>query len=191
VGLIPVITGIMSSVLLKERFTRRKMLGVALGLSGIALITLPGLYLGDVDLFFYIGVVCLLLNAVCWALYSTLSRRLMSRTKGPSVVTAYITVLGTLLLLPVSATSDWRLIGSIKLDGWLSIIYLAAVCSGLGYFLWNYALSKMEAVKAAVWLYLEPVAAFIGEALILGTVPNSTTLVGAATIIAGTILANR
>lgn len=181
----------MSSVLLKERFTRRKMLGVALGLSGIALITLPGLYLGDVDLFFYIGVVCLLLNAVCWALYSTLSRRLMSRTKGPSVVTAYITVLGTLLLLPVSATSDWRLIGSIKLDGWLSIIYLAAVCSGLGYFLWNYALSKMEAVKAAVWLYLEPVAAFIGEALILGTVPNSTTLVGAATIIAGTILANR
>jgi len=30
-------------------------------------------------------------------------------------------------------------------------------------------------VKATVWLYMEPVAAFIGEALLLGMVPDALT----------------
>lgn len=191
VGMIPVITGIVSSIILKERFKARRMVGIALGLLGITLVTLPSLYIGSLDLFFYLGVACLLLNSACWALYSTLSRRLMGRVKRPSAVTAYVTVLGTLALLPMSITSDWNLTRSIRLDQWASILYLSAVCSGLGYFLWNFALSKVETVRAAVWTYLEPVAAFVGEALIFNTVPSPTTLIGAGIIIVGAILTNR
>jgi drug/metabolite transporter (DMT)-like permease len=191
VGLIPILTGIASSFLLREGLNVKKALGTILGLAGVALITLPGFFLDKMDLMFYIGVVCLLLNAVCWAVYSTLSRRFMRRIDKPSLITAYVTIFGTLALIPMSLLSDWAPVSSLQPVQWLSILYLAVVCSGLGYFLWNFALSRVEAVKAAVWLYLEPVAAFVGEAFIFGIIPSATTVIGGCVIIVGALLATR
>jgi len=190
VGLIPIFTGFASIFILRENYGPQQVLGTVLGLLGVALTTVPGLLLEKVDWLFYLGVLCLLLNALCWALYSTLSRRLMNRTERPLVVTAYVTVLGTLALIPMSLTSDWNLIKSLQAEQWLSILYLSLVCSCAGYFLWNLALSRIEAVKAAVWLYSEPIVAFAGETLIFSTLPSSTTLIGGTAIIAGALLTN-
>ncbi len=191
VGFIPILTGITSMIVLNERFEARRVLGVVLGLSGLFLIVMPKLFLGELDRFFYLGVVCLLLDAVCWALYSTLSRRIMIRMNKPSLVTAYVTVLGTLALLPLSITSDWGLVFVLQSDQWLGILFLSIACSGLGYFLWNFALSRLETVRAAVWLYLEPVAAFVGESLVLGVTPAPMTLLGGVAIVAGSIMTSR
>ena len=191
VGFIPILTGFASTFVLGERFTAHKVLGTALGLLGVALITIPNLLIREIDWLFYLGVVCLLLNGVCWATYSTLSRRLMKRIGRPALVTSYVTVLGTMALVPMSVTSDWALVGSLGTLQWMSVFYLAIVCSGVGYFLWNFALSKLEAVKAAVWLYLEPVAAFIGEIAIFGEIPSLTTLFGGLIIFLGVYITNR
>jgi len=191
VGLIPVLTGFMSTIVLKERTGARKYLGTGIGLAGVALITVPNLLVSDVDWKFYVGVAFLLLNAACWAIYSTLSRRLMKRIGRPVLVTAYVTVFGTLALIPLSLTSNWGLLYQLNSQQWTSVLYLALVCSGLGYFLWNFALLRLEAVKAAVWLYLEPVAAFAGEALILGVMPSLTTVLGGVAILVGAILTSR
>ena len=190
VGLIPILTGFASNFIIKEKFSWKKALGTVLGLSGVALITLPKLFLGNIDLSFCLGVVCLLLNALCWAMYSTLSRCLMNRMQRPLMVAAYVTVFGTLMLVPMSLTSDWGLVRSLQIEQWLSILYLSFICSCLGYFLWNFALSRLEAVKASVWLYLEPVAAFVGEFLIFGITPNPMTVIGGGAIIAGAFLTN-
>lgn len=191
VGLIPILTGLSSTVLLRERLTSVKTLGTAVGLLGVAMITVPGLLIENVDWRFYIGVTCLLGNAVCWALYSTLSRRLMKRIRKPPLVTAWITVFGTLVLIPMSLTSDWSRVGLLTPLQWSSVIFLALICSGLGYFLWNFALSRLEAVKAAVWLYLEPIVAFIGETIILDATPGVTTILGGIIIILGALITSR
>jgi len=102
VGFIPILTGVASSLLLGEALSRWKAVGSAAGFVGVALITLPKVTGVDLDAGFLFGVGCLLGNAVCWSLYSTLSRRLMQRTGSPLVVTAYVTVFGTLALLPMS-----------------------------------------------------------------------------------------
>jgi drug/metabolite transporter (DMT)-like permease len=188
VGFIPILTGVASSVILGEAFSRPKVVGSAAGFLGVALITVPKATGVNLDPGFLFGVVCLLGNAVCWSLYSTLSRRLMQRTGSPLLVTAYVTVFGTLALLPLSLSSDWAALRLLSQAQWLSVIYLAVVCSGGGYLLWNYALSRLESVRAAVWLYLEPVAAFIGEALLLGVVPDALTAGGGLLIMAGALL---
>lgn len=187
-GLIPVLTGLAGAVLLKERFNLRRGLGIALGLTGVALIALPKLIFGSVDWLFLVGVACLLGNAVCWSMYSTLSRRLMKRIGKPLMVTAYTTLWGMLFLLPMSLTSDWGAVSALTTSQWVSILYLAVVCSTGGYLLWNYALSKTEAVKASVWLYLEPVAAFIGSFALFGVVPTPLTMLGGAAILIGALL---
>lgn len=191
VGSVPILTGIVSSFLLREGMGAGKILGVALGLLGVALITVPGLFVDEVDWNFYVGVLCLLGNAICWSLYSTLSRRLMKRVGRPALVTAYVTLFGAVGLLPLSLFSDWSLVGSLDSAQWANVLYLSLVCSVLGYFLWNFALLRLEAVKAAVWLYLEPVAAFVGEALVFGVFPGPATLGGSVVVLAGALLVNR
>ena len=189
-GFTPVLTGIAGTVLLKEKVTATKGFGIALGLTGVALIALPKLVF-DVDWLFLLGVGCLLGNAVCWSMYSTLSRRLMKRIGNPLMVTAYTTLLGVIFLIPLSLTSDWGAISRVTNQQWGSILYLAVVCSCVGYFLWNYTLSKLEAVRATVWLYLEPVAAFVGSLLLFGQIPAALTIVGGIAILAGALLTNR
>jgi len=73
----------------------------------------------------------------------------------------------------MSLMSDWGAVRSLQPEQWLSILYLSLMCSCLGYFLWNFSLSVMEAVKATVWLYIEPVATFVGEALIFSVFPTT------------------
>jgi drug/metabolite transporter (DMT)-like permease len=132
-----------------------------------------------------------LVNIVCFSLYSTLSKRLMQTMGSPLYVTAHITVLGTVALIAMSLTSDWSLVGKLNQTQWTSVLYLALICSGLGYLMWNFALSALEAVKAAVWLYLEPVPAFIGEAVVFGVLPSFTTVIGGGVILVGVLLINR
>lgn len=189
VGLIPILTGVASFFALKETYAHKQLLGTALGLLGVALVTVPGL-LNRVDWLFYLGVLCLLLNAMCWALYSTLSRRLMNRTRRPLMNAACVTVFGTIALIPMSLTSEWSLIASLRPEQWLSILYLSLVCSCGGYFLWNLSLSRMEAVKVAVWQYLEIPVAFMGEALIFNLIPSPTVLIGATAIVVGALITN-
>ena len=191
VGLIPTLTGFTSSILLKERLGVQRLLGTGLGLVGVALIALPSVVVGNVDWYFLFGVGCLLGNAVIFSLYTTLSRRLMQRVGRPLYVTAHVNLFGALGLILMSLTSDWSLLLQMDSQQWSSILYLALVCSGLAYFMWNYALSKVEAMKAAVWLYLEPVAAFIGEALIFGVTPSMMTLAGGVAILAGALITSR
>jgi drug/metabolite transporter (DMT)-like permease len=190
-GFTPVLTGIAGTVLLKEKVTATKGFGIALGLTGVALIALPKLVFGNIDWLFLLGVGCLLGNAVCWSMYSTLSRRLMKRIGNPLMVTAYTTLLGVIFLIPLSLTSDWGAVSRVTTQQWGSILYLAVVCSCVGYFLWNYTLSKLEAVKATVWLYLEPVAAFIGSFFLFSQVPAALTIIGGIAILVGALLTNR
>jgi len=188
VGFIPILTGVASSFMLGEVLSRWKVAGSASGFLGVALITVPKLADVQVNTGFLFGVLCLLGNAVCWSLYSTMSRRLMQRTGKPLLVTAYVTLSGTLVLLPLSLASDWSAVRLLTQSQWLSVLYLAIVCSGGGYLLWNYALSRLESVRAAIWLYLEPVAAFIGEALLLGIMPDALTAGGGLLIMVGALL---
>ncbi len=190
VGLIPILTGVASVLVLKETYTIQQILGTGLGLSGVVLIALPGLLLDEIDWLFYVGVLCLFGDAVCWSLYSAYSRLLMKRSDKPLITTTYVTVLGTAALFPMSLTSDWSLLASLKPNQWLSILYLAIVCSCLGYFLWNFSLSKIEAIKAAVWQYLEPLVAFTAEAFVFNNTPSMLTIMGGIAIIGGALLTN-
>ena len=185
VGFIPILTGLASSILLNELFERRRVVGVATGFTGIAFIVLPNLMIGKVESRFYLGVLCLFGNAVCFSVYSTLSKRLLGKYPEPVLVTSYVMFFGSLALLPMSMLSDWSSIHSLEMIQWVSIFYLALVCSGLAYYLWNYALSKIDAVQAATWLYLEPVVAFLGSFILEGAVPGALTIIGGILVIVG------
>jgi drug/metabolite transporter (DMT)-like permease len=62
---------------------------------------------------------------------------------------------------------------------WSALAFLTLVCSVAGYFAWNFALSRVEASRAAVCIYAEPVVAVALGILWLGERHGVSALAGA------------
>lgn len=191
VGLIPLATMVVSGVALREPLGGGKALALALGAAGVAVVvSQKGLQVA-VESGFLFGALCLVANAVCFAVYSTLIRGIRSRYASLTT-TAGMMIAGTLGLLLLSLFGDdWGTVQMLSSTQWISIVYLAVVCSVLAYFFYNYALSQIEATRAAVWIYLEPVVAVVLGALMLGEAVAVQTVVGGLVILASLYLTHR
>jgi drug/metabolite transporter (DMT)-like permease len=91
----------------------------------------------------------------------------------------------------MSLASDWSTINTLATNQWIAVLFLASICSGLAFFLWNYALSRIESVQAAVWLYLEPVVAFIALFILYGSIPSTLTIIGGLLVLVGAALTSK
>lgn len=191
VGLIPLATMVTSGVMLKEPLAGERAAALGLGAVGlVVVVSQRGLSLA-VESGFLLGSLCLVANAFCFALYSTLIRGLKDRYPALTI-TGGMMVAGTVgLLLLALATEDWGGLVALSSAQWGAIAYLAVVCSVLAYFFYNYALARMDAGQAAAWVYLEvPVAVVLG-AVMLGETVAIQTVLGGLIILASLMWAQR
>ncbi len=191
VGLIPLATMVVSGVTLHESLGGRRAGALALGAVGVLMVAGQQGLRASLETGFLVGSLCLVANAFCFAVYSTMMRK-MREQYSSLVLTAAVTVSGTAGLLLVAAfTQDWSSLPRLAPVQWAAVAYLSLVCSVLAYFLYNHALSYLEASKAAVWLYLEPVAAMLLGSLLLGETVSIHTLAGGAIILLSLTLTQR
>ncbi|MDA8217074.1 MAG: DMT family transporter [Dehalococcoidales bacterium] len=191
VGLIPLATLVISALTLGERLGRARVLALAVGAVGVAVIAgQRGLDLA-LESGFLLGAACLVANAFCFAVYTSWVRGLRDRYS-PLATTAGLMLTGTAGLLAISLPSDdWSVVGALDGGQWLAVLYLGLASSVLAYFFYNYALSRLEASKVAVWVYLEPPVAVVFGALLLGEVATLPTLLGALLILVSLVVVQR
>ena len=65
---------------------------------------------------------------------------------------------------------------------WIALLFLAIVCSIIAYFVYNLALTKIAASRAAVYIYFEPVVTVLLSITLLGERLNWQTIVGTVAI---------
>jgi drug/metabolite transporter (DMT)-like permease len=189
VGLSPLATLLLARLTLREPLGKKRLLALALGAAGVMIVASQGAFGISAEASFLLGTLCLIANAFFFAAYSTLVRGIRSRYS-PLTTTASITLSGAFGLLLLSlATDDWHPLTALAADQWLAILYLAAICSILGYLCYNFALTRIEASRAAVWIYLEPPIAVVLGTLLLGETITFQTLLGGLMILAGMLLA--
>lgn len=82
-----------------------------------------------------------------------------------------------------------REIAGLSGSGWGWVLLLGAGSSVAGYFIFVWALGKMEATRVAVFLYMVPVVALVASRLILDEPLGPSVLAAAALVIAGVVLA--
>ncbi len=183
---------LLSTVFLKEAFTFKKTFGVLLSFVGVATVIFAQSNNEAVSFNnqFMIGCVLVLLSAFCWASYSVVGKKLLAKYD-PFTVTAYAFVFGTVLYLPFVFLDLISVIQRVSFNGWMAVLYLAVLCSVFGYVAWYYALSKVDAGKAAVFLNFIPLFTIMLSLLLINEVPNLVFLVGAGLIIFGVYLAQR
>jgi drug/metabolite transporter (DMT)-like permease len=182
---------LLSSVFLKEILAPKKIIGISFSFGGVIIVIFSNvpqekLLLNDI---FFIGSVLILLSAFCWAVYSIVGKRLLEKYD-PFAITTYAFALGTALYIPFIISDLTVTIQNVSFNGWTAIVYLALLCSVVGYLGWYYALKKTDASTAAVYLNFIPLFT-ITLSFFLGQIPTLFFLVGAILIIYGVYLTQR
>lgn len=135
-----------------------------------------------------LGNSLVLLAAMSAGFYNCFARKL-SFNHAPLTITYYQTLVGATVFLPLALGEYFRG-DSFDLNWAIAghVLYLALGGSVLAYFLLNYALSRLEAAKVAVFSNLIPVVTIAASYLFFGEVLQPMQFVGAALVIGGIYL---
>lgn len=185
IGLMPLATALLARLLGTERLSWRACVALLLGFIGVVLVVLQqGLSIGR-NVGFALGALCLIGNAVAFAVYSNLSKRWM-RTISPLVMTSGTLLSGALgllvLALVTTSAGQWRQVAHLDGGQWLALLFLVLVCSIAAYLIYNAVLTRVPASRAAVFNYGEPVVAVALGAALLGERLSAQAVAGAAVI---------
>jgi len=183
----PIIVLVFSRLLLGERLTGRKILGVALGFVGVVVVIFERGVSASVEHVY--GNVLVLIAVLAWSLYTVYGRRLI-RAYGSIEATAMILVGGTILFLPfgIIPMSEFPF-STLTTASWMQILYLALVTSVLSYLLWYYALGRVEAGKVALFTNLQPILTTALAVVLLGQDVTVPFILGGCIAITGVIVA--
>jgi drug/metabolite transporter (DMT)-like permease len=177
---------LLSPVYLGERLSRREAVGAAMALAGTTLVVVNGIPGVTEKLVpHWQGDLLLVLAGVAYAAYSLLGRRVLDR-HAPLGVTVRSLVWGATGIFPVAA-AEWV---SGSRPRWTAsavagTLYLAVVITALGYVAWNWALARVPAPRAALFLNVQPIVGALLGAALLGEPVTIFTLAGGAAIVAG------
>jgi drug/metabolite transporter (DMT)-like permease len=194
IGLIPIWSAILASILLHERFGAQKIAGIALGAIGALLVVTRGELSSRVlALPSTRGDLLVLASTLNWAIYTVLGAATLARIGiGSGRATAAVMVFGCAMLVPLFVVArGWRDYAHLSPSGAGAIVFLGIGCSGLGYLLWSYALERLEASRVAAFLYLEPLVTLAAAVLLLHETVTLTTVVGGLIVLLGVAIVQR
>lgn len=185
---IPAMTALVAVVWLRERATALRWLGIALSVAGVLIVfSGNGSAAGQSSL---LGNSLMFASVVCWALYTALAKR--AANFEPLVITVSVMGTGTLLLLPFSAYEIMSgELQPLPVTGWLGLVYLGGVASGLAYALYNASLRHLDASAVGVYTNLIPIVGVLTGIVFLGEPLSLRAILGGAIVMLGVWITSR
>lgn len=182
----PVFVMFLSPIVLKERLTPKKILGISSALIGMLLITGIG---GDSGISDLIGIGYGLLAAVLYALVVMINKFL----KGLSGLETTIVQISmaTVVLFPYILVTEELQYSQLDFTGWLLILIVGIINTGLAYFLYFTSMKGLSAQTISVLSYIDPIFAIILSAVVLGEGMSGIQMIGGILILGGTFISER
>jgi drug/metabolite transporter (DMT)-like permease len=187
----PVWIAVLAVLVLRERLTPTRGLGVLLGLGGALLVivsTTQPVNGADGSAAASAAMLgnALIAASLLWEASAVLTvKRLVARYPGPVIVT-YEFLLGSLLLAPFAA---WETAarGPIAPSpaAWGAFLYLLGPCTLFGYTVWFKLLEVADASELSVFIFLQPVAGTLMGVFLFRDPFTAVTALGAALVLAG------
>src|SRR5882724_4181804 len=189
--LIPVISAVLASLMLKERITILRVASLLIGLLGVVLMSVSDLKQASFgETRFLVGNLLILCGCLGSSFYNVYCKGLMQRFSEIEIlifsyVTASVSSLPLLIWVePLSLRSfqhfDWQ--------SWASFAFLALFMYGASMLLFFKALQHLDVTTASASLYLVPVFGVVLAATLLGERLNMLAIVGGAIVLIATIL---
>lgn len=159
--LAPIVVTLLAWALLGERPHGKIWLGLALSLAGLLLIVWPSDGFGGSNSSQLLGDAIFMIQPLSWGAYNVMGRDLMRR-HAPLPVVAATGLVGICGLLPC-AIVEW-LNGRtphFTLIGVAALAYTALLVTALGFIVLYWALARVQAARAAVLIYIQPLAGVV------------------------------
>jgi drug/metabolite transporter (DMT)-like permease len=174
---------LLAYLFLNEIISFRFLIGLFFCFFGVSIIALQN----SIGLSFNWGVFFVLLAAITNAIFFILQKPLLKKYK-PMEVISYSTWLSTIMFLPFGeGVIDVMAIAGRNAT--IAVIYIG-VATVIANIFWSKILSKVEASKAAVFLYTVPVMTIIIGFLWLRELPSLISCIGGVIILGGVALSN-
>jgi|TARA_B110000908_G_scaffold46454_1_gene56627 drug/metabolite transporter (DMT)-like permease len=178
----PIMVLIFSSILLKEKIIKRKIIGVFVGLIGTILLIVYGNNSEDNATNSTLGNFLVFVNAASYGLYLVLVKKLISKYN-PITFIKWFYLFGLILVIPFSFSEfieiSWT---TMPTDIYLKVGFVILFTTCITYLFNIYGLSKLKPTTVGVFIYLQPVIATI-FALSMGSDSLNLVKMGASVII--------
>lgn len=187
--LTPVLVLIWASILIGEKITKQKVLGVIIGLVGaLVIIYQPESTVSSGD---WRGDTLVLINSASYACYLVIVKPLMKKYKPMTVVT-WIFTIGILIVLPVGFHEASAVtFSSLPPKVWYGTLYAIVGVTVIVYFLNVWTLVKVDSSVVGAFIYLQPVFATLTAILFFGEVFLLKHLVAALFVFFGVWLVTK
>jgi len=171
----------LSVWLLGERITRRKLVGLGLGLGGLVLLLGESLFsLGAAP----VGSLLVLGAAVSWALGTVLQKRIpVSLPVGP--YTAWIMLLGgTPIFIGALLFEDFSDLREVSVIAWLGTAYNIVIAFAFAHWAWIKIATSVPVSVFSISMLLIPVVGVVSGMLFLGERPTAAEYAALALVLA-------
>jgi drug/metabolite transporter (DMT)-like permease len=187
---LPLQTMLIGAVLGRESLSAAKSAGVILSIVGVGVTLGADVAARGTGTAAWIGELAVLLSAFSGASCSVLYRPFLKRY--PTLPVSALAMLAAVGFLAILAAGEGFFSSppAISAGGWAAVVFIG-VSSGVGYFLWLWALNHTSPTRVTVFLALSPLTAAILGALLLAEPISLATWAGLGLVILGLVLAHR
>ena len=185
----PAIVAIMAFLWLHEHVSKRRVVGIVLAVIGVVLIVAnTEADAGARDPL--LGNALAFASVLVWGVYTILAKRMAKAD--PIAVTATISLIGTILLIPAVLIEGANVsLSSIPKSGWVPILYLGALASATSYLLYSRALRDIDASLVGTFINLSPVIGVVAGVVVLDESVTVPAIIGGILVLAGVWISSR
>ena len=180
---LPLHTMVVGAILGVERLTARKIIGVGIAVLGVAAALAAGLAQSPSGA--WRGELIMTGAVFCMAFYNVLSRPLMQRSSALGFLTVGMGAGAVVLVLAGLVKGSFAALDHFTTAQWIAGIYLGAGGGALAFILWVMALARATPTRVANTMTVNPIAATLLAALLIGEPITPNLLVGLLAVFAG------
>ncbi len=152
----PIMVLLLAAIIIKERITLQKMIGIVVGAGGAIALILGN---SDTGLSSQEGDLYILINSLSYGVYLVIVKPLMSKYQ-PLTVISWVFFFGLLFVTPFGLNQlmevEWS---ALPTDIVWAIFYVVVATTFLAYLLNIYALKTVNPSVSSSYIYLQPVMA--------------------------------
>lgn len=180
---LPLHTMVVGAILGVERLTARKIAGVGIAILGVAAALAAGLAQSPAGA--WRGELIMTGAVFCMAFYNVLSRPLMQRSSALGFLTVGMGAGALVLVLVGFAKGSFAALAHFTTAQWIAGLYLGAGGGALAFILWVMALARATPTRVANTMTVNPIAATLLAALLIGEPITPNLLIGLVAVFAG------
>ncbi len=184
-GAVPMFTAMFGLLFFRRRTTGPQLLGLGIGLVGVAMISLPSLSEGSSQA---LGVGLVVLATFCYGLATNLAAPLQARYGSRGVMTRML-ALATVWTLPFGVVSIPD--SHVELVPLLAVLVLGVVGTGVAYLLMGSLVSRVGPTRASFITYVIPVVSLVLGVVFKDDHVAALAVGGVALVVTGALLAGR